>query len=106
MPHKLAPIFHIYDADQSIRKTAARIGKRNGIGGTTGAIRYAVKFTEAAQKSEPAPLDYNACTDEELSTLAVHGSTWLIRRAALDTIMNRIGQAYAAAKRAAEEQKA
>lgn len=90
MPKKtLSPIFHVYDADESIRKAAARIGKRCGVGSTTGAIRYAVNFVDYAQKSLTDPIDYETAPLDLLMDYAVHGYDFTVRQPALDEIIRR-----------------
>lgn len=86
---ELDPTFHIYDADGKIRSAAARIGKRSGVGGTTGAIRYAVNFVDAAQKTVSAPIDYASAPLDLLRDYAVHGYDFTIRAPALAEIERR-----------------
>lgn len=84
------PRFMTYDADLTIRKLAARISKRNGLGGQTAAIRFALSFTDSAQRREPAPLDYSKCNSDYLTDLVIHGDVPTIRKAALDELMSRV----------------
>lgn len=82
---------NIRDADGSLTAGARDVAQRmSGQASAAAGVRLAVTYTRASLRSEKAPLDWAACTVEELRTLAVHGYDYLTRQQALAEIEKRI----------------
>lgn len=74
------------------RKIAARIAKRHDTD-LSGAIRYALGFTDAAERTAKPNGDMATMTTEELRTLTIHGYDFYTRAAALDALLAKVSEA-------------
>lgn len=90
----------VRDSDRSLRTIATRISKRmNGKDYASG-VRYALGFTDAAQKICTAPIDYANAPLDLLRDYAVNGYDFTVRAPALAEIERRYQSAIVTEKEA------
>lgn len=94
MPQKRkAPLsaLPIRDPDGTLRAQAARISKRlNGSSDYAAGVRYALGFTDAAQKICSEPIDFATAPLDLLRDYAVNGYDFTVRAPALAEIERRL----------------
>jgi hypothetical protein len=85
-----SPIMNIRDADGTLRKQAAAIGKwKDGKANSSAGTRAAIRFMTQYLRSEETPIDYAAAPMDVLRNYAVFGYDFTVREPALAEIERR-----------------